>query len=290
MFVHFLLNGISFLLSLLGFRGIYGLGVLLGILCFDVLRIRRRVILKNLEIAFGDSRSLAERKFIGRASTISFIVTILEFFASERLFPKASVLFVNEEHLREAYPANASTGMYGLCIHMGNWEYLCHLHAQIYGKPVYVVAKAVGSKSVDDWVKKRRMALGYSLIGRNEKTSAAQQISKAIYNQQMVGFIVDQKRSRGEILPFFGRLASTNNSLAKLYLRTPAPILPSMIQRLKPGEYQITYFPILKFPENEHLSVSERVTALTQAMNAQVEEMIRLCPQEYFWMHNRWEI
>lgn len=288
--VRFILNMIAFFLSMLGFRGIYALGVVLGILSFDVLRIRRRVILKNLEIAFGQSHSLAERKFIGRASTISFIVTIFEFFASERLFPKASVSFVNEEHVREAYPFHASTGLYAMCIHIGNWEYLCHVHAQIYERPVHVVVKAVGSKSVNEWIKKRRTALGYSLVGRHDPTSASQQIREAIAKQQIVGFIVDQKRSRGEVVPFFGRPASTNNSLPKLYLQSPAPILPVVIQRVKPGAYQITYFPVLKYSKDPNLSFSENVTAMTQLMNTQVEEMIRLCPQEYFWMHNRWEV
>ena len=38
-------------------------------------------------------------------------------------------------------------------------------------------------------------------------------------------FIVDQK-DRGEILPFFGKNASTNNSLAKLWLRKTHQFFP----------------------------------------------------------------
>ncbi|MEO0337214.1 MAG: hypothetical protein AAF202_12530, partial [Pseudomonadota bacterium] len=62
-----LLRQISFLLIHLPKSLFYSLGDFLGILWFDVFRIRRRVVVDNLKIAFPEM-SLKERERIGRAS------------------------------------------------------------------------------------------------------------------------------------------------------------------------------------------------------------------------------
>lgn len=282
-----LLNIISFFVSLLGYRGIYFLSKTLSYLSFDILKIRRSIILQNLDIAFGDSKSKKEKKEIARKSMSSFIATILEFIAARKLFPKAKINLVNSHYVNDAIGKNK--GVYAMCIHMSNWELLCHVGSATLA-PVHVVVKPIGKGKLALWVENLRREIGYSLIDRKGKLSATTQIFKAIDEREIVGFIVDQKRSRGENLPFFGRIASSNNSLVKLYLRKKAPIIPAIIKRTGIGQFDIIFFKEFVVNEDKQLSFAQQVTENTLRINKQVEQMILQNPSEYFWMHNRWDL
>lgn len=287
MLVFFLFNSLSFFISLLGFTGIHFVAKGLSILSFDILRIRRSIILQNLDIVFSNTLTSHEKKQIARRSMASFFATLLEFFAAEKLFPKAKINFINPQYVEECLQKNE--GLYALCIHMSNWELLCHINAKTY-RPVHVVVKAIGKGKVAQWVENLRSKIGFRLIDRKSALSATTQIFKAIEKKEIVGFIVDQKRPRGEHLPFFGKLASTNNSLPKLYLRKKSPIIPAILKRKKAGEFDIIYFPEFHMLENKNLTYAELISENTKRINQQVEQMILQNPHEYFWMHNRWDL
>ncbi|APJ03917.1 lysophospholipid acyltransferase family protein [Silvanigrella aquatica] len=286
MFLKVFLNCLSYCLNILGHRGIYILSLILAILMFDILKIRRKVILKNLNIAFGETKSLQEKIKIGRKSTISFLQTALELFTAKKLFARTKFILNNENIANELFSQNL--GIYTLCIHMGNWEYLCHIGSVKFA-PVHVVVKPIGKGTLAKWVEDMRSSIGYRLIDRKSVETPTTQIFNALSKQEVIGFIVDQKRPRGEVVPFFGKDASTNNSLAKLWLRKKAPIIPVIIKRTKIDTHEITFLPEFKMTEDKNLSFEENVTQNTIQMNLLVEEMIRQNPEEYFWMHNRWE-
>lgn len=284
MLITILLNFISFCLNILGHRGIFIISSILGVLSFDILRIRRKIILKNLTIAYGETLSSNEKIQIGRKSTISFIRTILEFFTAKKLFSRTKYIFTNEHILVEQLAKNL--GAYIICIHIGNWEYLCHVGSKF--APIHVVVKPIGKGAIAKWVENMRSSIGFELIDRKGKESPTTQIFKALNKKEIIGFIADQKRPRGEKLPFFGKEASTNNSLAKLWLRKKAPVIPVMIKRISIDTHEILVFPECKMLDDKNLSIEKNITENTMKINTIVEEMIRQNPEEYFWMHNRW--
>ena len=285
MLIRILLNFISFCLNILGHRGIFIISTAFGILSFDILKIRRKVILNNLTIAFGETKSLDEKIKIGRKSTISFIRTALELFTAKKLFSRTKYILKNEHIVRELMAKNM--GLYAICLHMGNWEYLCHIGSTQFA-PIHVVVKPIGKGTLAKWVENMRASIGFRLIDRKGRESSTTQIFNALSKKEIIGFIVDQKRPRGEMLPFFGKDASTNNSLAKLWMRKKAPIIPVMIKRIKMDTHEIIFFPEFEMQENKNISIEKNITENTIKMNTVVEEMIRENPEEYFWMHNRW--
>lgn len=284
----FLLDLLSFFLSLLGFRGLRAFAYLLGFLAFDIMRIRRKIVLGNLDIVFGSKISNKKKRQIGRKSVINFISTALEFVAAKRLLPKAKFEFENKNHADHVI-FQSQLGIYAICMHLGNWEYFCHINAKQYS-PVNVVVKDVLSGKAEQWIKKLRYELGYKLLDRVGKLTAAQQIFNAIDNKEIVGFIVDQKRSKGQMLPFFGRLTPTNDGLAKLYFRKPAIIFSGTITRLKPGHFRIKYFDPFIYKKDPNLSLNENIQKFTLQVNQFLEPIILSNPEEYHWLHNRWKL
>jgi len=285
MLANFSLNAIALFLGLIGFRGIRIVAVIFGILAFDILGIRRKIILKNLDIVFKDTKTKKEKMHLGRMSFISLFTTAFEFFAAKHLFKKIQIQYTNQEYFQNIL--SKKQGLYSICIHMSNWELLCHVNAK--EVPVHVVVKPLGKGNVSHWIEKNRASIGFSLIDRKGSKPATRQIFQAIENQQAIGFIADQKRPNGQMLPFFGRPASTNDSLARLYLKKPAPIIPAMIKRNGPGKYNVIYFPEFIVPDLTDLPYTEKIKEITKKMNSQVESMILSNPTEYFWLHNRWD-
>ncbi|MCK4235804.1 MAG: hypothetical protein KAX38_01715, partial [Candidatus Krumholzibacteria bacterium] len=71
--------------ALLPFKASVKLGWVLGIIAFDLVRIRRRVTLENLERALGHRLNNKERVKVGRRSYINFAKSMIEFASFGRL-------------------------------------------------------------------------------------------------------------------------------------------------------------------------------------------------------------
>jgi KDO2-lipid IV(A) lauroyltransferase len=103
----------------------------------------------------------------------------------------------------------------------------------------------------------------------------------------IVGILIDQRvqEKEGIAVPFFGRPALTTPVLARLSLRTGAPVLPLALFPEPHGRYRfIAHPPILPQGEGE-----AAVAELTRQYLAVAEQDIRRHPEQWLWMHRRWE-
>ena len=252
---------------------------------FSLLRIRRRVILENLEIAFGNEMSEAERLNIGKKSVYHFALTILEFLRNLEHDPFSETEFHHREHFIDAL--NLGHGIYGLCCHLGNWELMGGAGTH-YLTPTYAVVKPIENPGVNRLVDELRNKIGLHTISLKPPGHALRTICRELKEGHMIGMILDQRRRGAPAIPFFGKPARTNTSLATLWLRFPAPIVPGYARRIAPGKTVIEALPALDLKttgDNE-----KDIIALTTTFNEVIESMIRRCPEQYFWMHNRWKL
>ena len=287
MFVRALLQFLAYVFALLGVRGLRLVAASLGILAFDLLRLRRKVVLENLDIAFGDSRTHAEKIRIGRLSYINFLDTTLEFFASKRLYSKLQTSTKNAQHMEQALAQGH--GVYNMIIHMGNFELMASAGAK-YWTRVNAVTKPVGKGEFAAWVRQRREENGhFEILPGGGQGSRQKMIFDALRRKEIVGFMVDQRRSKGIRLPFFSKPALTNTSLFQLWKRQRAPIVPALMHRTGLASHEYLFFPEFVVHENPDWTDEQFLTENSLRMNAVVEDMIRVAPEEYFWLHKRWK-
>lgn len=108
---------------------------------------------------------------------------------------------------------------------------------------------------------------------------------KALKGGQPVGVLPDQVPQEGEGVwaPFFGRDAYTMTLPAKLAQLGKADILLVYAERLPRGRgYAIRFVPF----EGELAGTqTEQATTINRAM----EQLIALCPSQYFWSYNRYK-
>ena len=256
----------------------------LAFLFFDVFRLRRALVLKNLDIALGDVYELSERIDIGRESYKNFILTGFEFLRSKKHDIAAHVDVQGQHHIVEALKKNQ--GAYILCFHLGNWEAMgAHLTRRV--AKVSVLVKRVGGKGVNRFVEELRLHNGFHWISRRKRGDGFKGIQEVLAKNELVGFVMDQARPGEPRLSFFGSPAKTNTSFAAIWRRQKAPIIPAYFHRKSPGHHVFEVQPELQLT----CTSDEEKDILVHSVlfNKEAEKAIRKYPGHYFWLHDRWK-
>ena len=184
------------------------------------------------------------------------------------------------EHVHRAVAARRR--MIFFSEHIANWE-IAALAAVQYGIPVAQIYRAANNPLVDRMITRFR-GIGGELIPKG--TVAARRAIAALRRGAHLTMLVDQKMNDGIPVPFFGRPAMTASALAVLALRYDCDVLPARVERLGGAHFRLTVFPPLPLPRSgdHHADVA----ALMARVNQTLEEWIRDCPEEWFWLHRRW--
>ena len=286
--ISLLLESIGLLFWLIGARGRFLVSRAFAFFAFDVLRIRRKLVLKNLERVFGFDSSLSLKEKIGRESLANFILTSIEFSCARRIFKKFKFEFKNEEVMERAL--SHGRGVYAMVIHSGNFELMAYGVSKRFCK-IHAPVKPVGRGATARWVQRNRAAHGLSEVVNDEGSdkSRSGRLTDALKQNEMVGFMVDQRRKKGLLVPYFGELAWTNSGLFYLWKTHPSPIIPVTIQRTGLWSQRITIHDELELVGVGELKFKEFVLENTKRMNQRVESLVATNPKEYFWMHDRWK-
>lgn len=286
---------VSFIAFLIGCLPMWIWDVTAHVLAFiswDILHLRRRVMEKNIEIALGDSCQGRDRSTVGRKSYYHFYLTVLEFLGGGRNDLSTNVEFKGGEHIHQAL--EGGNGCYILVAHIGNWEAFGACVSRGFA-PAYIAVKNVGSQGVNRFVEERRQLNGLLVVNRSSPGTAIRQMFSVLKRGEIVGFILDQRRPGEPMIPFFGRPTQTNTSLAAIWQRRPAPVIPGVGHRTAVGHHQVEFFPALELPPllvdpKESPEQKEHLHALTLEFNLALEKLIRRYPEQYLWQHNRWKI
>src|SRR5439155_864050 len=94
------------------------------------------------------------------------------------------------------------------------------------GYPVHMVHRAIANPLVDRWLCELRRRAGTRMI---RKSAGAGGVLQALHERGLLVLPIDQNSTRGlgVFVDFFGLPASTNSGMARIALRTDAPIVPA---------------------------------------------------------------
>jgi KDO2-lipid IV(A) lauroyltransferase len=257
-------------------------------LVIRVARPLRRIGLTNLAIAFPE-KAEAERAAILVASYRNLGRMVAECAQLRDLTAEnvaGRVRYDDERIWRdEVAPVLASGGILALTGHFGNWELFAYAYGLL-GHPVSLVHQTIKNPLVDRYVENLRSGGGTRLFRKQE---AARAVLRALRERAIVVLPLDQNQSRraGVFVDFFGLPASTSDGLARIALRTDAPIFPVFLVRDgASARHRIVFLPRVEFPVMADRDSSAR--ELTQRCTAVLESMIRNHPDHWLWTHKRW--
>ena len=254
----------------------------LAYLSFNVLRVRRKIVETNLNIVYNNTKTDKEKRTIAYRCYYNFFLTGIECLAKPNGDISETVVVEGQEHMQ-----HAKNGAYLLCLHMGNWEAMVSKFPEL-GYTINGVVKKVGSNSINNYVSKMRIKNGTIPTERGgKKGDTFEKIKNQILRHELAGFFLDHSRPGAPKLPFFGKPAKTNTSLAALVKKVPAPVIPIYIVREGVAKHRLTILaPVeLKDTDNYKKDVLEN----TLKFNEVFEGIIKKCPEQYFWLHNRWK-
>ena len=195
------------------------------------------------------------------------------------------------EVLTQDRPALLVTG------HHGNWELMGGTMATL-GFPIHALYRKLDMKPLDEWVYRTRSERGLNLI---DKFGAARLMPDLMANNQAIAFIADQNAGdRGQFVPFFGRLASAYKAIGVMAQRYNAPIVCATAirqsgrtldgrpdPRAQEFRYKIHVTEIIE-PE-DWADQPDPVFYITARYRRAIENMVRMAPEQYLWMHRYWK-
>lgn len=263
-------------LALLPPAAAFRFGSALGDLAWHLFPSRRRVVLRNLRIAFageplrGGIESTARDVFRRSGANLVFSLR------SGTMTEDETNRCVDLGDLSEVHGTlRSGRGVILLIPHMGNWELLTQVtHITPPGVPRGAHYRPLNNPVLDKHVHAQRARLGVTLFA---KDLSPHDLSSFLRRPGMLAILGDQRAgSAGELLPFFGRLTSCSPLAALLARRTGSRIAVASIATVAPARWRLD-FELL--PDR----------ADTAACMAALERAMRRSPADVFWFQDRWK-
>lgn len=242
----------------------------------------RKIGLANLDIAFGESKTLSEKRKILKLSQITMARTLMDTFwfahnpggRLERYveLDESSRLLLNDKPQ--------------ICItaHLGNWEILGQMFAHK-GFTLSSIATPVKNKTVNKYLIRARETTGQKIIPRK---GALKKLLTLLKKNGKTAFLADQntKESEGAVwVDFFGLPARVTGAPALLSARTGSEILFGFGIPQPGGKYKL-YIPESISPPTD--GDKETLHEITRQITEITEKEIRKHPEYWLWNYKRW--
>ena len=246
----------------------------------------REIALRNLDQAFGEEMSEAEKQLTVRRCFLHFGVAIMETLRLTRLNEKNIEKFVTFDGVEKFREGLAQESGVILCsAHYGNWEVM-NLALGFEGLPMSVMARPIDNPLVHRYLERIRIRSGNQVLYKHK---SIRRVINALRENRIVGIVNDQDvHDHNRIMvPYFGRPTSTTPIPAALAYKTGAPLITGYAEPLGGGRYLLTYGDLI-YPDVEADKDAE-IYRLTLLLNQRLEEQIRRAPPYWMWMHKRFK-
>jgi KDO2-lipid IV(A) lauroyltransferase len=257
------------------------IGRFFGRRMYGLLRTRRHVVLRNLEICFPDKPS-EERLKLAMQHFESLGMGVVELGMSwwcsnaelNRLIEGTGI-----EHILAAL--DKGNGAILLSAHFSSTEITGRHVAQLV-PPLAAMYRASKNPLTDQIMRRIRKQTVAELITKDSIRS----LLKTLKKNRAVWYAADQAYDRrGTVLAnFFGEPATTNTATSQIARISGAAIVPYFPVRLPNGTgYRYEVLPALEdFPGADPQTDAERLNRL-------LEERILIAPEQYYWVHRRFK-
>jgi KDO2-lipid IV(A) lauroyltransferase len=286
-FIYLILKGFSLLVNLLPESFALWVGRQMGNVAYYLDWEHRNVALQNLHIAFGQEKSEEERRSIAKRNFQHMGMMVIEFFRILGMDTEAYKKKVSVEGVEEALKLlEKKKGGLLLIGHFGNWE-LMGIMSKVLQIPIWAIAKPIKqNEKLYRFILGIRDKAGLTIISPE---NATQKVMQALSKNWLVAFLIDQraKRSRGVWVDFFGKKAPTMPGLAVMAIRSGAPVVPAFMIRNGFQKHRL----LVKDPVELVLTgdMEKDVEINMERFTRVLESMIREYPDQWVWIHRRWE-
>jgi lipopolysaccharide heptosyltransferase II len=280
--VYLLYRAGSALAAALPLRFLFGVGQILGLCAWLGSGKYRRLAQRNVATAFGNEKSPRELRRLVRRHFQRLGANLLCSAKLSTMSPEQILRRVTVENI-EAMAREFRAGVPVVLIlsHLGTWELFAQLMPGFVGfvRNASVYQK-LGNRFIDEHVRQTRSQTGLELFDRQV---GFQPVIDLLRSGGGVGVLSDQHAGdHGLWTPFFGRLASTSPLPGLLAKRTRAALIAAAVYTTGPARWRMVFTERFDQP-------AASVADITSRINEIIERQIRVAPEDWFWVHNRWK-
>ncbi|MCH9648526.1 MAG: lysophospholipid acyltransferase family protein [Deltaproteobacteria bacterium] len=285
--------------AFMGFRGLlrslphaaaWRVAESLGTIGHFALPSRRKIALENLRLAFPQDSEQQHRETV-RKMFRHLGLAFCDPLSAERFDAVEFCHRLTLEGWRHFQEAQAlGKGVFVMSAHLGCWEAAAQ-PIGLYGGSMDVVGRPMDNPFLDRALTRLRTRFGNRVL---DKRGAARGMMKALRKGGAVGILIDQRSPDHQDaveVPFFGQPSRTSSVLARLSLRTGAPVVPIFGYPEPGGRYRVVLRPAIgpqaKKAQSE-VSLDDQILDLTGRYMECVEKEIRDRPELWMWLHRRW--
>lgn len=275
---------IIWILAKLPFGVIYFLSDIICFILYNILRYRRKVVYKNLELAF-PNKSHAEISRIAKLHYQHLTDLFLEMLKTWNMSSKElnkRFKYNNVNNLNELYAKNKSVVL--VCGHYGNWEWLGNMENFIKYKG-HAIYKGIKNRYFDKLIYKIRAKFGATPIDKD-------QIVRSFITNQKAGILglylmVSDQSPKLEYSKYWTSFLGikvpvfVGSEILAKKLNTAVVFLK--IKKVKRGYYEASFKLLEEHPkEIPNYKITDRFLK-------ELENQIRDRPEYYFWTHKRFK-
>ena len=258
-------------------------------LAFAFMKLKKKrfhVVMTNLDLAFGETKTKEEKLEIAKKCYYNFAKYLgINFILNQNTTKQKileQVVFKNEHFLLDAMKSGRPIII--TTAHFGQWEIFGLAVAAHFGASS-ALGRRLDSSVMDKILKANRAQFDVELIDKN---GGAKDILKALKARRIVGILVDQNTAPkdGIKVQFFGKDVLHTPAASVLAQKTNALIINAFIYQKGENLNEIC------FEEPIDISTFDKEDAVQKATQMQCsacEEMVRARPEEYFWFHQRFK-
>lgn len=259
----------------------------LGSLSYNVISRQRNFTLTHLREAYAGQKTEAEIRVMAKQVMQNMTQTTAELLKVPSITFEKAMGFVEAGNAFEVYQSllKEGNGLISMTAHIGSWDLLAGIFG-LRGFQGAVLARRIYYEPYNQWVVGLRSRMNVRTIYRD---GASREILDILAKNQIVGLLPDQdiEGIRGVFVPFFGRPAYTPVAPVRLALSSGAPIVCNFMIRQPGDRYKIVLGNVIR-PKIEG-SRDEAVQHYTALWMNEFEKVIRMYPEQWAWMHNRWK-
>ncbi len=250
--------------------------------------VRKKIAMVNLNIVYGNTKTVEEKKNIYKESLINLghvAINYLRLPYLDSRFWEENCKITNEKELKRL--VSRKTGILFIAGHLGMWDLAAGKLGHS-GFNISVIGKKIKSPVINELVldSRRRMKAG---VLRNKNIMDA--VLDILNAKNMVAMAIDQnfRSSKGIYLDWMGRPASSVRSASYVVKKTGVSVLNAYMVQNGPKDFEVIIGDEItweKYPEDPE----KELVINSQKQADAVQKIILEKPELWFWLHKRWKL
>jgi len=270
------LVGISRAVPLAAF---YVAGWIVGSLFYAISMRYRRLVLWNLDLAYGDELTPRQKRRIAHASFVIFLqewLVLLKFVRPTSWQIEKMVRIEHEERLKDVVARGKGVAL--VTGHLSNFS----LAMTRLVRAGYRVAVLRRKQDAEEAINYLMTLAGVRAFYHKESLLP---LARFLRGGGAVLFMIDQHARRGVQVPFFGIPAATFTAPVRIAVGMNTAIVPIFMHREGWGKYVLTIEePVELIRDRSEEALRDNLLKLSTIL----ERYVRKYPEQWLWLHRRW--